>query len=154
MKRLCMAINLRNRAPVQWTNLDVRSLAVHDGTLHGADLNGVHEYGGDTDNGNKIYSLLRTPITDHGRLHFKRPWRALLRGRFKAQMELKVFIEDQESQKVRFPRSRKLNQRTITANLGAQDQGAYFQYELTNRDGGDFSLNGMEVFFIKTARSD
>lgn len=146
--RLTYALQTERLALTQYTNFPFNSFAVFGGRYLGASSDGIFELTGDTDNGTAIAATARFGITDMGTSMLKRVnsvyvgYRAALGKR---ALLLRVTTNETQQRDYGVKPSISAGLHTTRVDLGLGVESRYWQFELRNRDGADFSVDTVDV---------
>jgi hypothetical protein len=148
-------LQTERQALTRYTNFAFNSYAVFGGRVLGASPNGIFELTGDTDAGVAIQAAARFGVTDMNTSRIKRVDSVYVGYRTTAgasALLLRVLTNgtQQRDYAVRTPRTNEIHGTRV--DLGKGVEARYWQFELRNRDGADFSLDTVEVAPIPMRR--
>lgn len=154
MGKLILRMNNKSRAVTQYDGLSPRSFCKFNGKVLAAGDDGLYEIErGDTDNGEKINAYMKFPVTDFGMSNNKRI-RAIYVG-YTATSDLQFTVTDDEENKTDYtlPLNKNRKQNTSKLNAGRNyNKGCYFQFAISNLDGGYFDLDFVKIFPVILSR--
>lgn len=136
----------------QYVNYPFNSFCVVDGVYLGASEDGLFALTGDTDDGAIIEASARLGITDFGTSHHKRIERVYVGLRTDGRMVLRVVTDDTKTRDYLVQRAPSEALHGAQVNLGRGLEARYWQFELRNQDGCDFSADMLEMKPIKLRR--
>lgn len=145
--RMTYALQIERGALTRYTNFPFNSFAVFAGRHLAAGPDGIFELTGDTDAGTAIDSIARFGKTDLGTSRVKRVEHVYIGYRVvkgaKALL-LRTYVDGKTRDYGTKPAvSGELH--TTRVDLGMGVEARYWQFELRNRDGADFSVDTVEV---------
>jgi hypothetical protein len=147
-----VVVHTETRAVATYTNFLFNSFAVFNGQVLAAGDAGLFSLSGGTDDGAAINSTIRTGTTDYKSAFRKRVERVYLGYRSAAKMTLRVITDGTQVRDYEVPGNQEAGVHGARVTLGRGLEARYWQWEVRNRDGADFSLNVMDVKPIKLAR--
>lgn len=139
-------------ALTEYTNYPFNSFAAFNGTFLGASEDGVFALTGDTDNGAAIAAAARGMTTDFGSSHLKRIERAYVGYRSTGQMVLRVVTEERWTRDYAIAPATHAGLHGAHARFGRGLEARYWQFEVRNHEGCDFSMDMIELKPIKLKR--
>lgn len=140
-------LNLKNRAAAQSTIAFNSMCRMSDGTLLGANGNGVFKMCGYTDNGTAIPVLLKSGMLDMGTHHLKR-FRFFYFGlEATGDLSLSVFCDGDlaASYTINIAES---GVQSVRVPISREHQGRYWQWQVENTGGAFFALYSVKALPI------
>jgi hypothetical protein len=138
------AINLNTNATTEYDGFAPNSMCLaHDGNRYMLDAAGLHRIGGGDDNGAPIEAMIGLGKTDLGSPYKKRLVAAYLEVSSETPMLLRLFDDDADYELVARSSSEVLEQQRVDLPRGVRAN--FFGFELYNTNGGDFTLDNMEL---------
>lgn len=141
-------LNLKNRASTQFMNYPFNSFCKFKGRTLAAGPSGLFTIGGDDDNGEQVEAFVETVLSDWGTPSVKRPrfcylsfmggpiTFSVIDGELAEKSTIDLSPEDGSLPEVKqFPVPRTVAQR-------------FWKFKIANKDGADFSIDGLSVFFV------
>lgn len=143
----------------KYVNFNFNSFAKFDGRYYGANEDGLYELVGDTDAGEPIEAYVRTGLMDFGTGRLKQMSRAYLGYTASGALVLKVTTVASEGafkgQKVEDWYELTRTQEAYREGripIGRGLESVYWQFEIRNKLGADFSTDNIKLFPLITAR--
>lgn len=149
------AFNADTMAASEYTNTAFRNVVTHAGRTYGVLADGVYALTGDTDAGTAIDAMIRTGLTDLGQPGRKGVRKAYLYVRSDHLVYVKaVYDNDGQRSEVWYELTAKptepLLERHVEVGRGAK--GTQWAFEVTNTDGGELDLRGIDVIPVLLSR--
>lgn len=145
-----MVMNTKNLARSLYTSYNFNSMAEFRDAYYGAKDDGIYLLDGDTDAAANISATIKTGITDYGVGNMKRVEYAILGVSNADTLVLKTITYDrtngQEIERWYNLLSTNDRLRNVRVKFNRKLKSNYWQFELANKDGGDFELDFMEVY--------
>jgi hypothetical protein len=147
-------LNLNTKAPFEFTNYPFNSFALCGQRALGLKDDGLYELVGDDDAGERIEAHIKTGLVDFGTQHLKNVVRAYLGYQADGGLFLHVTDTDGgEKREVIY----ELDQthgamKEARIKLGKGVRARYWQFELRNVDGSDFTLDALDVLPVVLKR--
>ena len=135
-----------------YSNYPFNSFAKFNGLFLGAAPTGVFALAGATDNGAQIDALARVGISDFGTSHLKRIDRIYVGYRADGNLVLRVFTDEVTQRDYLLQSSQRAGVHGNHARLGKGLVARYWQFEVRNQNGGDFSMDIIELKPTKLVR--
>jgi hypothetical protein len=140
---LVWVVNTEGGANSTYTGWDFNSFATWQGKNFAAGDDGLYELVGDTDDSAPIISSILTGKSDLGTVQLKRMAHVYVGATAEGGLTLIVHTDDGQVNEYEVS-ARELLSNSRTA-IGKGLRSKYWQYELTNPDGGDFELESLEL---------
>lgn len=139
------------KAATQWHGLPFNSFAVVDGKTLAAGPDGIHQMGGETDDGAAINAYFKLPTVDLGSVERKHlRWLYMGWETTGAMYARLVFDERHEANhEIAMPYGDG-SQSGASVCVSARNRGRYFSLEIGNRDGADFGVDAVDALVIAT----
>jgi len=151
-----VAINTENRARTQYLGYNFNSMCRFDGAHYGAKEDGIHLLDGSDDAGTDIEASILTGITDFNSDSEKRVMKAYLGMRNDGNIVLKTTVTDAvDGLKREYwyeVSDTSTGVRTSRIKMSRGLKAAYWQFEVSNKDGSDFELDLLELIPIILTR--
>lgn len=148
-----VAMNISNQAISTYSNFRFNSLAYFDGKYFGANENGIYVLGGDTDNGMRIQSKLKTGPLNFGDAIIKNLRNIWLTYRSDGHLMLVILVDEDEDHPVDVGQTQLVSDEILEERLkvarGAR--GRFYTIELQNVSGADFDLDSLS-FVVEAIR--
>lgn len=151
-----VAVNIDAGMPIsEYSNFTFNSLTSFKGSVYGASDTGLYVLEGDTDEGEGISASLSSLMLDFGTSRLKRIRSAYLGYTSDSQLVLKVrSVSDGQLHEHWYKAC------PVTADAPREGQiyvgqglrSRYWQFELTNVDGGDFEIDQLELYPLVLTR--
>lgn len=135
-----------------YSNYPFNSFAKFNGLFLGASDTGIFALTGATDNGVAIQSAARVGMTDFGTSHLKRIDKIYVGYRADGNLVLRVFTDEITQRDYLLQSSQRVGLHGNHARLGKGLVARYWQFEVRNQNGGDFSMDIIELKPVKLAR--
>jgi hypothetical protein len=145
---LALHLNLKNRAPTQFTDYPFNSFCNFKGRQLAAGPSGLFTIGGDDDNGSDVEAFVETVLSNWGTQNVKRPrfcylsfmggplTFSVIDGELEEKSTIDLSPEDGDLPEVeQFHVPRTVAQR-------------FWKFKIANKDGARFSIDGLSVFFV------
>lgn len=136
------SVNLETNATTRYEKLPANSFAQLNGVTYVANAAGIYAYGGDTDAGQPIKASITLPRTDYGTQMDKRIHYMFIGARNASKLRLVVNTSNADRQYYSI-KPTTVSMVSTRVKLGQGIRGRYWQFGLTNIDGGDFELESM-----------
>lgn len=145
--RVSYALQIERMALTKYTNFPFNSFAVFRGRYLGASADGIFELVGDDDAGTPIAAAARFGITDMNTSRVKRVDRVYIgyRTNVGSALLLRVTTNETQQRDYAVPPARTGGLHGAHTTLGMGVEARYWQFELQNRFGADFSVDTVEV---------
>lgn len=140
-----VALQTQNQALTTYTNYPFNSFARFNGLYLAAGTGGIFSITGATDNGTAIDAVARLAATDFGTSALKRIDRLYVGYRADGDLQLKVILEGDDEHTYLLPHNAQESIHGHHAKLGRGLAARYWQFEVANRSGADFSLDLLEA---------
>jgi len=141
------AINVRNAALTEYTGLAFNSLATFNGHVLAAGPTGVHVFGESSKDGTaNIDALIRTAQVDFDTTYNKRVPRAYVGMSADEDMEFHTVTSQDGLRSYLIPRNGNTLVQQRRAPIGRGPKARFWQFEVANRNGGDFLLVDLLVY--------
>lgn len=153
--RVTYALQTERQALTKYTNFPFNSFAAFAGRYLAAGPDGIFELVGDTDSGTAIQAAARFGVTDLGTSRVKRVENVYIGVRAaKGDKALLLRVLTNETQQRDYGVKASISDglHTTRVDLGKGVEARYWQFELRNRDGADFSVDTVEVQPTPTRR--
>jgi len=145
---LALHLNLKNRAPTQFTDYPFNSFCNFKGRQLAAGPSGLFTIGGDDDNGSDVEAFVETVLSDWGAISVKRPrfcYLSFLGG----EVVLSVIDGDLTEQAAMDILSTsdtlpEVKQVSVPRTVAQR----FWKFKVANKDGARFSIDGLSVFFV------
>ena len=138
------ALNLKNFALTKYSGYNFNSMGFSDGVTLGADSTGIYELSGSDDDGTDIDAFARFGVTDFDIKHKLNVREAYLGIRKDGEMVIKT-ITNEHLERWYHLKSTHDGMGTERVKFAKGVKSGYWQFEVHNKDGGDFDLDYMEV---------
>jgi len=150
-------MNTEGTQPVsEYSNFEFSSLTYYQGEMYGTTDTGLFKMGGDTDDGVKITSELSSLLLDMGSSRMKRIRSAYLGYTSTNELVLKVRSVDDGQLSEHWYKAAPVTSaeapREGYVRVGQGLRSRYWQFELTNVDGGDFEIDQLEMYPLYLGR--
>lgn len=139
------ALNVENLALTTYTNYGFNSLTRFNGVYLGATDAGIFALTGADDAGTAIDAVARVGVSDFGTALIKRIARAYVGYKADGELELRVTTEEAQTRRYRLASSGKTGLHGGRVKIGMGVEARYWQFEIANVAGADFTLNCIEV---------
>jgi hypothetical protein len=146
--RVTYALQTERQALTRYTNFPFNSFAVFGGRYLGASDDGIFELTGDTDAGVAIDAAARFGITDMNTSRVKRVEYVYIGARTaKGEKALLLRVTTNETRQRDYGVKASISDglHTTRVELGMGVESRYWQFELRNRGGADFSVDTVDV---------
>lgn len=141
------ALNVRNAALTEYSGMAFNSFGVFQGRVLAAGATGLHVVGeAELDNATNIAALVRTATTDFGTSYNKRVPRAYVGMKATQDMEFRTITSHDGARAYLIPRNGNSEIQQRRAPIGRGPKARFWQFELANRDGGDFTAVDILVY--------
>lgn len=130
-----------------WTysNYPFNSFAQFNGAFLGADANGIFALAGDTDNGAMIQAAARVGLSDFGTSFLKRVDRIYVGYSADGAMVMRVLTDTGTQRDYRMAATPEGGLHGNHVRLGKGLESRYWQFEVRNQNGADFTMNIIEL---------
>jgi len=136
--------NANTKAVSMYDSFKYNSFAKIGGKYYGASETGIYELSGDTDAGTAIDVSVLLPNTDFGSASLKRITNAYFGVRSNGKVQLRILTNEGEDNTYTLDRENDATQEArMTFGRGLRSR--YWQLELKNEAGSDFSLDEIEL---------
>lgn len=140
-----IALHTESNALTSYDNYKFNSFAQFNGVYLGANDNGIFALSGATDDGALINAAARVGLTDFGTSHLKRIDRCYVGYRADGSMILRVFTDEVTVRDYLLTATGKSGLHGNHVRIGKGLAARYWQFEIQNKDGADFTLDVMEL---------
>jgi len=149
-ERLCVALEFKRLAITQYSNFNFESLAVFNGVLIGATIDGLYSLlDADDDDGTDIDAIFETITTDFGVPSKKKLRRAYIAGEASGNITFKFKTDDGDYEEYTLtPAQLSQLQHRCRLNLKHIQKGNYWMLRVENADGCDFSIDSVDLLTI------
>lgn len=138
------ALHTQRRALTRYSSVPFNSLARFNGVYLAAGPGGLFVLHGDTDDGALIEATVRLANTDFGDPHLKRVEAMYVNYRTDGDLRLQVITDQAEAYDYRLPGMLYPTLDNQRIKIGRGLVGVYWQFEITNLDGADFTLDHLD----------
>lgn len=132
-------------ALTQYTNFPFNSFAAFNGMYLAASAEGLFMLGGATDNGALINAAARVGMTDFGTSFLKRVDRSYVGYRTDGNLVIRVYTDEVDSRDYMLEATGRLGLHGNHFRIGKGLRARYWQFEVQNQNGADFTLNSIEL---------
>lgn len=132
-------------ALTRYTNFPFNSFAVFNGMYLAASSEGLFMLGGATDNGALISAAARVGMTDFGTSFLKRVDRSYVGYRTDGNLVIRVYTDEVDSRDYMLQATGRLGLHGNHFRIGKGLRARYWQFEVQNQNGADFTLNSIEL---------
>lgn len=129
----------------QYTNFPFNSFAVFAGRHLGASSSGIFSLTGDDDAGVPIEAFARVGISDFNTSQIKRVTRIYVGYRTTGAMRMRVWTDESQQREYAVPPALASSLHGSHVRMGMGVDARYWQWELRNHRGADFSLDMVEL---------
>lgn len=140
-----IAMHTEIGALTTYDNYKFNSYALFNGVYLGAKGDGIFALSGATDNGAVIDAAARVGLTDFSTSHLKRIDRCYVGYRTDGNMVLRVFTDEINVREYLLHATGKAGLHGNHVRIGKGLAARYWQFEIRNKDGADFSLDMIEL---------
>ena len=150
---LALVMNIENAALTEYDNYGFNSFASFNGKHLGASSSGIFDLSGDTDNGTRIASSLRTALTDGGADNLKGIEDVFIGLSTDGILEANVITDGDRSYALRPIPARESDAITterLKAGKGIKNR--YLALEIKNKAGADFTIESAKMTIVPMAR--
>lgn len=141
------ALNVSNAALTEYTGMSFNSFGTFQGRVLAAGSTGLHVVGeADLDNTTKIDALIRTALVDFGTSYNKRVPRAYVGLKAVQDMEFHTITTHDGTRAYLIPRNGNEDAQQRRVPIGRGPKARFWQFGLSNRDGGDFTVIDVLVY--------
>lgn len=147
-----LVMQTETQALTQYDDYPFNSFAAFNGAFLAASEDGVFVLAGDTDNGTLIQACARVGMTDFETSHLKRVDRCYVGYRASGDMVLRVICDETDAREYRLADTHESGLHGNHVRIGRGLYARYWQFELENRLGSDFSLDMIELEPTKLRR--
>ena len=149
--RLTTGLNLKNNAPFQWDGFNYNSFAVFNGVPIATNEDGLFSlFDADSDNGTDIDAFFELVTTDFGASTSKRLRMLLFSAEVSGDLNV-ITVADDVEERTYLIRARKIGQkqhRMYRVSCRRDQKGTYWMIGIENKDGCDFSIDGIDAKLI------
>lgn len=136
--------NMRTGVLSEYNNFGFNSFTEFDGVVLGANGNGLYSLGTQgTDDGTEIDSVFRTGISGFDTSYLKRIPRLYLGYRSDGNMIFRTITTHDGPRSYRVPANGNTSHHQRRVPIGRGPKSTYWQFEVANENGSDFSINSM-----------
>jgi hypothetical protein len=146
-----VALNTRNRAATEYTNVQYHSMCVFNGVVLAATSAGIVELVGTTDQGTAIDASVRGAVSNLDSTKVKKVINTYTSIRADGELRFVMRADDGVERKYRL-RPRNTGIHAAKASLGLGVQGVHWQWGLENYLGNHFELNQLVIDMEETDR--
>lgn len=146
------ALNTESRALTTYSNMPIRGLARFNGVYLAAGPGGLFTLGGDLDDTAVINATARLAQTDFGDVQLKRVAAMYVHYRTDGDLNLKVITDEDETYDYTLEAAGHQTLSPGRVKIGRGLKGAYWTFELSNRDGADFEIDRLTIDPVSTSR--
>ena len=137
-------MHLEAQALTQYTNYAFNSMTQFNGVYLGASDDGIFALAGASDAGVAIDAVARVGVSDFGTSLLKRVLKAYVGYRADGDLELRITTDELTTRSYRLhPTSAGMHGGAVKIGKGVHAR--YWQFEVANIDGADFTLNCVEI---------
>lgn len=143
-------MNMDTEGFSQYSNYPFNSLAEMHGKYYGLTESGLYLLEGDDDDGEPIDAVIRTGLLDFGSHYLKNATMAYVGRTSAGQLILKVIVTDLGQKKEWWYELRPTeadNFRDGRVEIGRGLRSRYWQFEIVNKDGGDFDIDDVTLLY-------
>lgn len=140
-----MALQTERMALTQYTNFPFNSFAVFAGRHLAASASGIYSLTGDTDDGTAIAAAARVGISDWGTSQVKRATRIYVGYRTTGAVRMRLWTDETQERVYAVPPAVTSGLHGAHVRLGMGVDARYWQWEMVNHNGADFSVDCVEV---------
>jgi DNA-binding beta-propeller fold protein YncE len=141
------ALNVRTAALSEYSGLAFNSFGTFNGRVLAAGPTGVHVVGeADKDDTVNISALVRTAMVDFGTTYNKRVPRAYLGASMGQDMEFHTITTHDGTRAYLIQRNGNPDMQQRRVPIGRGPKSRFWQFEVANRDGGDFTVADILVY--------
>lgn len=147
--RLCLNLNLYNKALTQFVEYNFNSFCEFNGLVLGANEDGIYSLDGDDDDGSDIDAFFEVGPDQLGRANHKRLRRAYFTGEFEGDMTLTVKNDESNSRTYQAkPSNKTMLEHEFSVNIGRDGIGYNWWFRVDNLDGCDFSIDAISLLVL------
>lgn len=146
----CIAMQTENQTFTQYTNYQFNSFAEFGGKYYGATAQGIFELVGSDDAGTPIAARACFGITDFSTAFVKAVDRVYMG--FRSTQDMNVIVHVDEEQTFTYVAAATPELETSRVRVGKGLCGRYWQFEVQNTNGGDFTLDMLDVKTVRYQR--
>jgi len=140
-------MNMRKGALTEYTNFDFNSFAEFNGQVLAAGSTGVHSLGTqDLDDASQIDAVFRTGISGFNTSYVKRIPKLYLGYRSDGNLLFKTLTTHDGPRVYRIPANGNESHHQRRVPIGRGPKSTYWQFELANEEGSDFSMNSILLY--------
>lgn len=140
-----VVMHTESNALTTYSNYQFNSFAQFGGVYLGANDSGIFALSGATDNGVLIAAAARVGITDFSTSHLKRVDRCYVGYRTDGNMVLRVVTDERTTRDYLLTATGKTGLHGNHVRIGKGLAARYWQFEIRNKDGSDFTLDTIEL---------
>lgn len=145
MSSSTVVMHTESNALTTYSNYQFNSFAQFNGVYLGANDSGIFALSGATDNGVLIDAAARVGITDFSTSHLKRVDRCYVGYRTDGNMVLRVITDEINTRDYLLTATGKAGLHGNHVRIGKGLAARYWQFEIRNKDGSDFTLDTIEL---------
>jgi hypothetical protein len=142
-----VVMNITNEAITTYSNYPFNSLLYFDGKYFGTNENGIYVLGGETDNGMRIQSKIKTGPLNFGNHFIKILRNVWLTYRSDGHLMLVLLVDEDEDHPAECDPTQivgqKIHEERVKSPRGLR--GRYYTLELKNLSGADFDLDSLSL---------
>lgn len=140
-------LNLHTRALTEYTGFQFNSYARFDGHVLGASDGGIFKLDASTsDAGTSIAAVVRTGVNDYDSSWLKRVPRLYVNYSTTGDVEVRTITSEDGRRRYLLPHNNVTGIQQRRVPVGAGPKSRWWQFEIVNRDGADFSLSNVLVY--------
>ena len=145
-------LNTTNLALTLYDNYPFNSMARFMGEYVGVSSDGIYALNSETDAGSDIQAVMTTAIMDGKQLAMKRIVQGFVGYSANGPLELRVKTDDNDWNAYVLEETKASGLYRNRVKIGRGTKGNYFQFELRNLNGSQFSIDNMEFPFDVLSR--
>lgn len=147
------ALNTRKEALTEYDSFEFNSLAVFKGRVLAAGTSGIVELADqDDDDGTAIAARIVTGQSDFDTSYVKRVPRVYVGGTTNGPLEVRTITTQDGARVYILPYNGNPDQQQRRVPVGRGPRSRFWQYEVRNREGADFTLDDLQVYPERTGR--
>lgn len=140
-----IVMHTESSALTQYTNYPFNSFAMFNGMYLAASAEGLFMIGGATDNGAIINAAARVGMTDFGTSFLKRVDRSYVGYRTDGNLVVRVYTDEVDRRDYLLAATGRMGLHGNHFRIGKGLLARYWQFEVMNQNGADFTLNSIEL---------
>jgi hypothetical protein len=140
-----LTIDLNSKALTRYDGQPFNSMALFNGVYLAASPTGIYALTGTDDAAAAINAVVRSGLIDFGTNQLKRIRVAYINYRTDGDLTLKVTTDEGDSHEYTIERVDGASLHQNRVKIGRGLVGRHFQWEITNRDGCDFTVNDLTL---------